>query len=74
MARRIKIPGLGYAIHMGTDKEADRHQAIIAARHAFTLTYMKEQGWGENIEDLSITQVLEIREQPGWGDPLKEAN
>lgn len=75
MARRIKIPGTDHcAIHMGSAKEADRHEAIIRARHEFCLQWMKERGLGENVEDLTFEQVLDIREEPGWQDPLREAN
>jgi hypothetical protein len=71
----IKLPGgLGTAFFPGTEKQAAREQKLINARHEFTLAYMKEKGWGEDPAGLSIYQLLEIRAQPGWQDPLNEAN
>lgn len=75
MPKWLKLPGdLGRMLHLGDDKSADRAERLIHARHEFTLAYMKEHGWGEDIGALSFKQILEIREQPGWDDPLKETN
>lgn len=59
---------------LGSDKQADREEAIINARHEFCLKYMAEKGWGDDVTKLTIDQVLEINDQPEWQDPLKEAN
>lgn len=53
----------------GTDAEAAEHQRVINARGEFSFRYMKEKGWGDKLEDLSIQQILEIREQKEWKNP-----
>jgi len=57
------------AVHVGTDDEAVEHQRVLNARAAFSKEYMKKKGWGENILDLSIEQIMEIRAQEGWKNP-----
>lgn len=59
--------------HAGTDEEAERHQKMINARHEFILAYCREKGWpvpGDTV--LPVAQILEIRKQPGWQNPLGE--
>lgn len=72
MAHRINIPGGPVGLHMGTRESAEREQAIIDARHAFAIRYATEQGWGKNLNNLSIAQIMEIRKQNGWKKPLAE--
>lgn len=37
------------------------------------MVYMAEQGWGDDIAMLTIAQILQIRDQPGWKTPLEES-
>ena len=72
MAKAFKTPGGGpTVIHMGTDEEAEATQSLIERRHRFSLEYCKSQGWPEDFNELSIDQVLEIGDQPGWKDPYR---
>lgn len=66
MATKLDVPGAGPALHLGSDEEGREHQALIDARHRFVMNYMKAKGWGDTVEDLSIPQLMEIREAPGW--------
>ena len=43
-------------------------QKIINARHNFILDYCKQKGW--KMEDLSFEQILEIRKQDEWKNPI----
>jgi hypothetical protein len=67
--RVIQIPGGLKAISLGTQSEADKTQAIVNARHAFVQKYCQEQGWSSNPEELSMAQILQIRQQDGWKNP-----
>ena len=40
---------------------------IITGRHNFSIEYCKNKGW--DFENLSIEQILEIRQQDGWKEP-----
>lgn len=65
--KKIHHPnGLPPAIHMGTDEQADKVQRTINARHKFNLQYMAEKNWGDDVNALTIDQIMEIRAQDGW--------
>jgi hypothetical protein len=75
--KEVKIPGVGTVIHPGTDEEADHHQKLLTARMEFVTEYCRKKGWplpeDPGFETkISIEQVLEVRAQPGWQDPLGE--
>ena len=71
----VKLPGgSGSVLVMGTQSDADRTQAVINARHAFTQEYCQEQGWPSNPDQLSIEQILQIRKQDGWKNPKLDGN
>ena len=74
--KEVKLPGGDTVLHTGTDEEAAQHQRMIDARHKFIVAYCREKGWsipGEaDFHELSMTQILEIRAQPGWKNPLNE--
>lgn len=77
--KEIKVPGLGTVLHPGTDAEVEQSQRLLTARMEFTAKYCQERGWpvpGEpNFEDrISIDQIMEIRSQSGWKDPLQDGN
>lgn len=77
--RKVKVPRLGTVLHPGTKEEVDRHQKFVTARMTFVLSYCQERCWpvpGEPDFEKRITmeQVLEIRDQPGWKDPLQDGN
>jgi len=64
----IKLPfGPEKIVHMGTN--AEEVQRVVTARGAFTLAYMERMGWGTDPGQLTIEQILEIREQPEWKNP-----
>lgn len=42
---------------------------IILARHEIVTKYCEEKGW--DMEDLTIEQILEIRNLEEWKNPLK---
>lgn len=66
----IELPdNLGTVTH-GIQEEADRTKAILHARRAFTLKYCQEQGWPSNPRELLIEQVMQIRDQEGWKNPV----
>jgi hypothetical protein len=69
----VKLPGnLGVAITTGTQADADDMKATIEGRHAFIQKYCQEQGW--NSSNLSMQQVLQIRQQEGWKNPCSPEN
>ena len=51
------FPGLG-------QDEAD----FLRMREAFVQQYFEKHGW--DLADPTIEQVMEVRQQPGWQDPL----
>ncbi len=59
----------GQAIHFGNKEEGTEHQRVIDARATFSLQYMKEKDWGDNLEQLTIPQIMEIRSQKEWINP-----
>ena len=61
--------GLGHIVHMGSKEEAGEHQRVLNARGEFAKKYAKENGWGEDLEQLSMQQIMEIRKQEGWKNP-----
>lgn len=74
--KELKVPGLGTVIHTGSDQEAEEHQNFLTARAEFVANYCREKGWpvpGDPgfEEAISFEQIMEIREQPGWKDPLQ---
>lgn len=67
----IELPGnLGSVITRGTQEEASRTKATLDARHAFAQRYCQEQGWPSNPRELLIEQIMEIRDQEGWKNPI----
>ena len=64
----VKIPGgLGVAITTGTQADADDLKATLEGRHTFIQKYCQEQGWDST--NLSMDQVMQIRQQEGWKEP-----
>ena len=43
---------------------------LIKARHAFVVRYCTQMGWPTEAERLTIAQVLQIRAQDGWKNPV----
>jgi hypothetical protein len=43
-------------------------RTTLERRGEFSKKYCEEHGW--NMADLSIEQIMEIRKQPEWKDPL----
>lgn len=69
--REIKIPGSNMTvIPLGSSEEAARQQRIIDGRDRFIKKYMADKDWGTDVIKLAMNQILEIRDQPGWKDPL----
>ena len=75
---KIRLPGGGVAFHLGSEEDAEYAQKKIDARAKFVEEYCRKKGWPLPHEDsfaaLDIDKILEIREQPGWKDPLNEQN
>lgn len=67
---RIKLPNGATVVSTGTPEQSAYVQKLIDRRHAFVLSYCRSRGWPERAEDLSIDQIMEIREQPGWQHPI----
>ena len=66
---KVRMPdgsGLQSAVHPGSEQEARKLERSLQARHDFNLKYMAEQGWGDDVRELSIEQIMEIRAQPEW--------
>jgi len=51
----------------GASPEQER---ILKGREAFVLAYTAKKGW--NVDTLTIQQILEIRSQDGWKNPVAE--
>ena len=69
----VKPPGLPPVFVPGaTQKQTDHIQRVLEARHAFVTEYCKTRGWPDNVECLTIAQILEIREQDGWKNPVPD--
>lgn len=67
----IKLPNnIGSVVTTGTQEEADKTKSILDARYAFSQRYCKEQGWSTDVADLSLEQILQIRSQEGWKNPI----
>ena len=60
--------------YVDTEVGALRMQQMCRARLRFSMRYAKERGWGDSLDELSIDQLLEIRQQPGWLTPDLELN
>lgn len=61
----IKVGG------MGVYNVPGEQAAIMKYRAAFVQEYCHQKGWDYN--ELSISQVLEIRRQKAWESPLQGA-
>lgn len=48
----------------------NEQQALLNHRAKFSAQYFKEHGW--DIENPTIEQVIEVRNQPGWKEIPKE--
>lgn len=69
MAKFIKTPQDGpVVLHTGSDEEAEAVQAKLDRRHEFIVKFCGEKGWPTNPKELTIEQIMEIRNQPGWRD------
>lgn len=53
----------------GTCEENKEQIRKIEARWKFCKEYAKQRNWPEDFKKLSISQILEIREQDGWINP-----
>jgi len=42
----------------------------LQARGTFAKAYCEKQGWPADIKELTINQILEIRGQDGWKNPV----
>jgi len=50
-------------------EEVTKYEAFLEARFQFAMQYAESQGWGRDVQTLTIKQILEIRNQPGWKTP-----
>ena len=58
------LPG-GVIVSGGTEAQHN----LLRQRGEFALAYCRRQGW--DIDHLTIPQLLEIRAQPGWKEPVQ---
>lgn len=66
----LKLPGgAGTVLLTGSPQENAEAERVLMARYKFTVDYCKARGWPEDGAKLSIEQILEIRDQPGWKNP-----
>lgn len=65
----IKTP-IGTIAHFGTKEEANEMQRVFDGRGKFAKKYCDERGW--DMGNVSIIQLLEIRGQEGWKNPVAE--
>jgi hypothetical protein len=56
-----------FGMHVLVHGNKKRIQELLKARDTFIDSYCKDQGWDKN--NLSVDQILEIREQPEWQNP-----
>lgn len=69
-SKLVELPlGGGTVLVLGSNEEIAEQERLIAARAAFVVTYCRAHGWPEEPRELSIAQILEIREQEGWKNP-----
>jgi len=66
----IELPNGLKAIQTGTPEQNQKQADMLGKRHQFNLKYMKEKGWGNDLTQLSIEQIMEIRAQAGWINPV----
>lgn len=71
---RVNLPGGGTVFHIGSEEETEHVQKIVEGRHAFAIAYCKLKGWPEDPEKLTIAQIMEIRDQDGWKNPVRGEN
>lgn len=60
------LPSDIYPLH---ELPSFNEQELIEARHKFVLKYIKQKGWGKP-ETLTASQIMEIKSQPEWKDPI----
>jgi hypothetical protein len=61
------------SIGICTDSEqATKTQRIIDARHQFNVAYCTSRGWPTDPAELTIAQIMEIRERDGWKNAGRE--
>jgi len=55
---------------------SEKDVKFLSARHAFVEQYCKAKGWDADDlgKGLTIEQILEIRSQEGWKNPLGDSN
>lgn len=68
----VKLPFGMRAFTLCSDEEARGFEELARKRAEFALAYMKEKGWGSNVNTISIEELMEIREQSGWKKPKEE--
>ena len=63
-----KISVGGGAVHV-VGSLAPEQEELLRKRAAFVETYCAAKGWSSDASNLSMDQLLEIRDQPGWKNP-----
>lgn len=67
---KYELPGgAGTVFLRGTPEEVAEQKRVLQGRHAFVVSYSKARGWPTE-GDLSMDQILEIRAQEGWKNPV----
>lgn len=60
---------IGKVVMLGTTEQNDKQQKIFYARYKFVKEEAQRRGWDNDIEKLSLTQLLEINEMDEWKNP-----
>lgn len=72
MMKKLELPsGAGGVFLFGTEAEIAEQERVLYGRHAFMVGYCSSRGWPTDGAQLSIEQVLEIRSQDGWKNPVQ---
>ena len=66
--REVKIEVAGGSVSVVGNVSAEQ-EVFLKKRATFVETYCAEKGWPSEISKLTMKQILEIREQPGWQNP-----
>ena len=66
--RMVNVSVGGQRVHL-VGNISPQQQSLLAKRATFVELYCKDKGWSNDINKLTMAQITEIREQPGWQNP-----
>lgn len=72
MMKKLELPsGAGGVFLFGTAESIAEQERILYGRHAFYVAYCEARGWPTDGAKLTMEQILEIRSQDGWKNPVQ---